>query len=73
MLERLLYDLMHFTETGKHLDVENYTLCTGSRRADNKVPYVGWDPDPDDGREVCVHWCPPAYSGAGLRAREVVS
>jgi hypothetical protein len=31
LLERLLYELKYFAETGKHLDIDNLTLCSGSR------------------------------------------
>src|SRR3989304_9001611 len=29
--ERLLHELKYFRETGEHLDMENITICTGSR------------------------------------------
>jgi len=29
--ERFLYELKYFKETGKHLDIQNITLCAGSR------------------------------------------
>ena len=70
VLERLLYELMYFTETGKHLDVDNYTLCTGSRDADGSVPDVYWSPDY---RKVSVYWCSPDDSADRLRTRAVVS
>src|SRR3989344_8436687 len=53
--ERLLHELAYFTETGKHMDVDNYTLCSGSRYAYPggcvSVPGVRWYPD-DDGLDV---------------------
>lgn len=43
LLERLVFGLKHFTETGKHLDVKGITLCTGSRNAGGDVPGACWD------------------------------
>ena len=40
--ERLLFELKFFKETGKHLDLENWTLCAGSRYGDGHVPSVIW-------------------------------
>jgi len=69
LLERLLYELAYFTETGKHLDVENATLCTGSRYSDGSVPSVYWGAGR---REVCVHWYYPGYRRPDLRSRAAV-
>lgn len=55
---------------GLHLDVENVTWCTGSRYSDGRVPRVSWRPG---ARRLCVDACRPGRSGAGLRARAVVS
>ena len=38
--ERLIYELKYFKETGKHLDIENWTLCASSRYSDGSVPFV---------------------------------
>ena len=40
LLERLLYELKYWDETGEHLDVQNWTLCSGSRYAGVGVPSV---------------------------------
>lgn len=40
LLERLLLELAYFLATGEHLDVENWTLCSGSRDSRDAVPYV---------------------------------
>jgi membrane-bound inhibitor of C-type lysozyme len=69
LLERLLLELGYFLATGEHLDVENVTLCSGSRRSDG-VPYVHWSAG---GREVYVHYYRPTSSDSGLRSRAVVS
>jgi hypothetical protein len=70
LLERLAYELVYFDETGKHLDVQNVTLCAGSRDSDGDVPRVNWSPD---GRELCVDWDDPGGASSRLRARAVVS
>ena len=68
--ERLIFALKSFKETGKHLDIENWTLCSGSRFADGDVPSVDWG---RISREMCVSWCSPDSAGSGLRARQAVS
>lgn len=54
LLEHLLHQLVHFVETKTHLDVEGFTLCSGSRIADGDVPSVYWN---GDRRRVRVGWC----------------
>lgn len=66
--ERLLLELLYFKETGKHLDIENWTLCAGSRCADGDVPGVGWDD-----RKLHVYWYYGQYAHSYLRARAAVS
>ena len=66
--ERLLYELKFFTETGKHLDINNITLCSGSVDSDGLVLDVRWR----DGR-LKVYWYNPDDSFSSLRSREVVS
>jgi len=39
---RLVYEFKYWDETGKHLDVQNWTLCAGSRDSDDHVPFIGW-------------------------------
>jgi hypothetical protein len=68
--ERLLLELIYFRETGNHLDIQNITLCSGSRRGDGDVPLVDWDGD--DGR-LSVRWFGPFNSHVLLRARQAVS
>ena len=67
--ERLIMELEYFKKTGKHLDIENTTLCAGSRRTDGFVPCVYWYPDD---RRLGVGWCGPGVASGGLRSREVV-
>ena len=70
LLERLFLELGYFLATGNHLDVENVTLCNGSRFSDGGVPRVDWNAD---GRGVNVYWYGPSVSDARIRARAVVS
>jgi hypothetical protein len=67
LLERLVYELKYFQETGKHLDVENVTLCSGSRDSDGSVPRAYWYDD-----KFKVHWCNPGGSRGDIRSRSVV-
>ena len=69
LVERLIHELKYFQETGKHLDIKNITLCTGSRYSDGNVPYVCWN---DDGR-LRVHLCGTDGCHDNLRSREAVS
>ena len=70
LLERLLLELGYFISTGNHLDLDNITLCSGSRNSGGYVPDVHWDVD---GREVYVSWLSPSRSYPGLRTRAEVS
>ncbi|HEY4520430.1 MAG TPA: hypothetical protein VJJ72_01325 [Candidatus Paceibacterota bacterium] len=69
LLERLLLELwFHWKTNGGHLDIENVTLCAGSRSSDGDVPLVGWD----DGR-LRVDWYHVDGRHDDLRARQAVS
>jgi len=68
--ERLVYELKYFKETGKHLDIQNVTLCSGSRYRDGLVPYVYLD---SDDRRVRVDWTFPDIARVSLRSRQAVS
>jgi len=68
LLERMLHELKYFAETGKHLDVSNVTLCSGSRDSDGHVPRAYWN----DGK-FQVDWYVAVDRFACLRPREVVS
>lgn len=70
LLERLLLELTYFLATKQHLDVENVTLCAGSRDRFGIVPGVSWY---SGDRKVCVFWYGLGNSGGTLRARSVVS
>ena len=70
LLERLLLELGYFLATGNHLDIENVTLCSGSRDSGGDVPSVNWG---TGDREVRVDWDDTSLSYVNLRARAVVS
>jgi hypothetical protein len=68
LMERLILELKHFEETGKHLDVNKVTLCSGSRNSDGGVPSVDWC-----GGVLEVDWYGASDSDDDLRSRSVVS
>ena len=68
LLERMLHELKYFLETGKHLDIENWTLCNGSRDSGGDVPSASWR---DGGFKVCWYYC--RDRDPYLRSREAVS
>jgi hypothetical protein len=70
LLERLIYELLYFSETGNHLDVQNVTLCAGSRGSGGHVPSVYWRAG---SRGLYVGWDGADYRHDKLRARAVVS
>lgn len=67
--ERLLMELAYFEETGKHLDIEGFTICAGSRYSDGRVPHVCWDPNRG---KVRIDWCDVDRSYDDHAAREAV-
>jgi len=67
LFERIIHELKFFQETGKHLDIDNITLCAGSRERDGHVPHVAWRGDAFD-----VFWCRPGFARGFLRARQVI-
>jgi hypothetical protein len=64
--EILVLEIDYFNKTGKHLDIENVTLCSGSRVSDGRVPYVHFRGD-----EVSVYWCSSSDADSCVRARSV--
>ena len=72
LLERLVLELKYWSETGQHLDVQNWTLCAGSRGRDGRVPLVGWLAGSS---EIRISWYDPdnVYANDHLRARQSVS
>ena len=70
LVERLLYEMKFFAETGKHLDEKSWTLCSGSRDSGGGVPSVRWLPN--YGR-VAVFWDYADNRAGGFRGRVAVS
>ena len=70
LMECLLHEALYFGETGKHLDIQNWTLCSASRRSDGRVPDVYWS---TARRELHVNWSNPDRRYDSLRARAVVA
>ncbi len=71
LVERMLYEMKYFLETGEHMDTnETYTMCAGSRNSDGDVPYVYWNRGYD---EMYVRWYGRDRSDSRMRARSVVS
>jgi len=66
LCERLLFEIKYHAETGKHLDIKNWTLCSGSRYSDGRVPLVDWDCD-----KLFVYWCIVSRRNPDLRSRAV--
>ncbi len=69
LLERLLLELAYYLTTGQHLDIDCWTLCSGSRDSDGSVPGVYWLPGY---RKVYVDWRSPNDRSNALRARTAV-
>jgi hypothetical protein len=70
LAERLIHELVYFKETGKHLDINNRTLCAGSRLSGSGVPGVRWT---GNYGKLGVDWYGPGIAVDDLRAREAVS
>jgi len=68
LTERLAYELKYYSETGQHLDITKYTLCSGSQYTDGFVPSVCWR---DGGVRVFWYLLDPRFEY--LRARQAVS
>lgn len=68
LLERMLLEIIYFDETGKHLDIKGWTLCTGSRDSVGMVPDMGLSVD-----KVHVDWSNLDHSGTRPGLRETVS
>jgi len=78
VLERMVLELFYFWKTGKHLDLQNYTLCSGTRGGDGHVPRCNSYDANDHSRRNSwrsdvfeVHWGDAKSAFKFLRAREV--
>ena len=67
LLERDVYELKYFIETGEHLDINRWTFCLGSRDSDGHLPIVRWC-----GGEFEMSWHNAGHSDHVLRSREVI-
>jgi hypothetical protein len=68
--ERLLYELKYFDETdGGHLDLDNVTLCSGSRYIDGYVPTVRYRAT---AMGLGIHWYKTNDRFISVRARRGV-
>ena len=66
--ERLLLEILYFKETGSHLDIKGWTICSGSRHSDGDVPYVYFNPS--DGKvKVCWYNLDNSHPMNGLRQK----
>lgn len=70
LLERQLLELKYFKETGKHLDIQNWTLCSGSRYTNGNVPIVSWH---SNNSKTYVCFYPPIPGRHFLRSRQVIA
>ena len=65
LLERELMEYDQFDRTSGHIDINNATLCSGSRYDGGDVPRVGWS-----GGELLVDWDAPRSASDRLRSRQ---
>lgn len=65
--ERIILELFYHWKTGKHLDIQNWTLCSGSRNSDGGIPSAYWS-----GGEFRVCYYGPGGADDDLRARSAV-
>jgi hypothetical protein len=66
ILERMLLEADYFFEHGEHMDLQNVTLCAGSRYRVGYVPCARWY----DSR-FGVDWCGVPGRGGSFRSRSV--
>lgn len=68
--EQLLHAWLRFRLTGRYLDADCCTLCSGSVFTDGTVPLVYWE---SQKRQFCIDRCPPERAEPGLRTRLVIT
>lgn len=69
LLERIIFEIKYFTETGNHLDVKGVTFCSGSPGTDGRVPSAYLD----GGGRFRVGYYSLADSNSGYGIRSAVS
>ena len=70
LLERLVFEVKFFVETGNHPDYKGVTFCTGSRYSDGGVPGMCWG---SGSGKVGVSWYDVDCSHPSCGLRQAVS
>ncbi|MBN1158797.1 MAG: hypothetical protein JXA61_05405 [Bacteroidales bacterium] len=78
LLERLIYELKYYDETRNHLDIETFTVCSGShfdRDSLELSPAVGWRTGRGDYYPpfLFISECFSAFTLDGMYSRNVIS
>lgn len=78
LLERLIYELKFYDETGGHLDVEGFTVCCGSSFMKDSIalsPAVGWKTGAGAYYPpfLFISECYKAFTADGLYSRHVIT
>lgn len=68
--ERMFMEILYFQETGSHLDIKGWTICSGSRDSGGGVPGMYFRPACG---EVCVYWYDVGRSRSTRGLRQAVS
>ncbi len=67
-LETIVDEVGFYKKTGGHRDIQNVTLCSGSRSSDGFVPRSRWYDD-----VFLLYWLLAGYRDDNLRSRQAVS
>lgn len=70
LIERLLFELRYFDETGEHLDLQSETICSGSRLSDESSMRVWWGRNP---KRLDIFATAFSAVGEDMRCREVIA
>ncbi len=65
LLERIVFEIKYFAETGNHLDFKGVTFCSGSRYAGGDVPRAFWG---GGGLNIGSRNPDDSVSGCGVRS-----
>jgi hypothetical protein len=66
LLERVVMEYDYFNRTNGHLDIENMTICSGSRYLCGDLPRVRWD-----GEKLFFHWFFTDRGNTIMRSRQL--
>lgn len=66
LLEREAMEYDYFHRTNGHLDIDNMTICSGSRYLCGDLPRTRWD-----GEKFFVHWFFTDRANATMRSRQL--